>query len=268
MKKLLLFTLATVISLCAPCAALAADSVSLIASGVNFDPQIDHAVSPKLEFHDETNKTVALGGYFRGQPVVLVFTYYGCSNLCPTMISNLVERLDAAAISDSFRPEVIVLSVNPDDSASLAAQKKLAYLGARDVAADQWHFLIGAPSSISQLAHEVGLRYVYDGASHQYAHPAGIVLLTPQGRISSYLFGFDFTSAQLARELSDAAARRTSSRLERVLLVCFHYGPLTGAHSATILAALQALSAATLLAMSIFGVIRLTRKHRRGATTS
>ena len=268
MKKLLLFTLLMAVSLCSPCAALAPDSVSLIASGVNFDPQIDHAVSPKLEFRDETNKTVTMGDYFRDQPVVLVFTYYGCSNLCPTMISNLVARLDTHAVNDSSRPEVIVLSVNPDDSASLAAQKKLAYLGARDVATDQWHFLIGDPSSIGQIAHEVGLRYVYDGASHQYAHPAGIVLLTPQGKISSYLFGFDFTSAQLARELSDAAARRTSSRLERVLLVCFHYGPLTGAHSATILAVLQVLSAATLLAISVFGVIRLTRKHRSGATAS
>lgn len=267
MKNLLL-TLATAVSLCSPCVARPTHPVDLIASGVSFDPQVDHMVSAKLEFRDESNKAVALADYFRRQPVLLVFTYYGCSNLCPTMITNLVKRLGTAAIIDTSRPEVIVLSVDPDDSASLAAKKKQAYLGVQDVAADHWHFLIGTPPSITQLAHEVGLRYVYDQASHQYAHPAGIVLLTPQGKISSYLFGFDFTSAQLARALSDAAARRTMSGLERVLLVCFHYDSLTGAHSATVLAALQVLSGATLLAMSVFGVFRLTRKHRSGATAS
>lgn len=262
MKHISLSVLAVAVLLSLPCDARAPDSVSPIASGVGFEPQVNHVVSAKLQFRDESNKTVVLGEYFGTQPIVLVFTYYGCSNLCPTMITNLVGRLAAASVQDSFRPEVIVLSVNPDDSASLAAKKKLAYLSDRNLAADHWHFLVGGPAAIAQLAQETGLRYLYDDASRQYAHPAGIVLLTPQGKIASYLFGFDFTSAQLARTLSDAAARQTASRLERVLLVCFHYSPLTGAHSATILAALQGLVAATLLGAFIFGVVRQTRKHR------
>jgi protein SCO1/2 len=178
------------------------------------------------------------------------------------MITNLVGQLAAASAGNLVRPEVIVLSINPDDSVSLAAQKKVAYLGARAVPIDDWHFLIGDPPSIGQLAQEVGLQYVYDSASRQYAHPGGIVLLTPQGKIASYLFGFDFTSAQLAHELSDAAAHRTASRLERVLLVCFHYSPLTGPHSAKILGVLQILSGLSLFALAVFGLVRLVRKHR------
>jgi len=267
-KNLLTFTLATAIAASSACLAGAPGSQGPISSRVDFEPQVGHAISTELEFRDETNRTVALGDYLDSQPIVLVFTYYGCSNLCPTVISNLVERLAETPIPAAVRPEVVVLSVDPDDSATLAVRKKLTYLGDQGAVSDHWHFLTGDQLAITRLAQQVGLRYVYDSASHQYAHPAGIVLLTPEGKIANYLFGFDFTPAQLAHELADAAARRTASRLERVLLVCFHNSLLSGAHSATILGALQIFSAATLLGMFVFGIVRLMRKRRRAVPVS
>jgi len=268
MRILPILVIAGVFAVISPCLARAPEGIAPIASTVAFEPQLNHEVSAKLQFRDETNKPVALGEYFGGQPIVLLFTYYGCSNLCPSVITNLLGRLPADSAGSSIHPAVVVVSVNPDDSASLAAQKKTAYLGGRGIPIDHWHFLIGDRSSIGQLAQEVGLRYVYDEASHQYAHPAGIVVLTPRGNIASYLFGFDFTSAQLSRELSDAAVHRTASGLQRVLLVCFHYSPLTGPHSATVLALLQVLSGASLLAIAIFGLVRIQRKHRNQAPAS
>jgi protein SCO1/2 len=268
MRHLLALIFTATLAIGSPCLARALDAVNPIATPVDFEPHVSGVVSATLQFRDETDKPVRLGEYFGSQPMVLVFTYYGCSNLCPTMITNLVGRLAAATVGHSVHPEVIVLSVNPDDSVPLAAQKKVVYLSGQDVANDDWHFLIGDPSSIGQLAQQVGLRYVYDSASHQYAHPAGIVLLTPQGTIASYLLGFDFTSAQLANELSNAAAHRTTSRFERVLLVCFHYSPLTGVHSARILGILKVLSGMSLFALAAFGLARLVRKHRDRVPTS
>ena len=86
----------------------------------------------------------------------------------------------------------------------------------------RWHFLSGAPADISRLAQSVGFHYGYDEATHQYAHPAGFALITPEGRIARYFFGFDFSADQLGSAFDQAARRRIASPIERLLLACFH----------------------------------------------
>ena len=132
---------------------------------------------------------------------------------------------------------MIVVSINPHDTPAQAAAMKARYPGNTSPQAGRWHFLTGDEPEIAELARAAGFRYAYDAASGQYAHAAGFLLLTPGGRISRYLFGFDFTSGQLEQAIGQAAARRIAAPVDQLLLLCFHYDPFTGRYSATAMAA-------------------------------
>jgi len=222
---------------------------------IDFEQHLDRRVPSDLFFRDESNHPVRIADYLGSTPVALVFAYFGCSNMCPTVIHNLAERLLQTSGTTGGKVQIVVVSINPLDSPALAALSRRKYL-AGDLPlgrADHWHFLTGTKAAIEPLADAVGFRYQYDEKSHQYAHPAGFVLLTPGGRIASYFFGFDFTSDQLAHAIDEAAARRIATPLQRLLLVCFHYDPLSGPYNATITATLQGLAISLLAAVVAVG---------------
>jgi protein SCO1 len=208
---------------------------------VDFEQHLDETLPSDLGFRDENGQAVRLAEYLGAAPGILLFTYFGCTNMCPAVIGNLAARLSTSGLAGASLPQVLVVSVNPDDSPGLAALKKREVAARLGEAADRWHLLTGNAAAIERLARTVGFRYAYDDASRQYAHPAGLVLLTPEARISRYFFGFDYTPMQLAEGIQASGARRIASPIERLLLVCFHYDPMSGGHSAAILAALQAL---------------------------
>jgi protein SCO1 len=234
------------------------------AGRVGFDQHLNRQVPADLPFRDESGHAVSVHDYLGAAPVGVVFSYFTCSNMCPAVIHNLAERVGQSPRAQADRLQVVVVSVDPRDSPATAYQAKLKYL--RDVlpatAADRWHFLTGAQADIAQLADAVGFRYAYDAASQQYAHPAGLALLTAQGRIARYFFGFDFTAAELSRAIDEASAQRIASPIERLLLVCFHYDPVTGRYSATIASALRGISAAMLVA-ALMGGWLMRRRTRR-----
>ena len=120
-----------------------------------------------------------------------------------------------------------------------------------------WHLLTGSGDTIAALTGAAGFRYVYDDATHQYAHPAGVLLLTPGGRIARYFFGFDFTPPQLRQAIEDASEERVASPAARLLLLCFHFDP-AGKYSATILQALRWIAVAMLAV-----VLALVASRRR-----
>jgi protein SCO1/2 len=91
--------------------------------------------------------------------------------------------------------------------------------------------LTGEQASIDRLTSAVGFNYVYDPLQDDFAHPAGVVVLTPAGQISRYLYGLDFSANDLRLALVDAGAQRIGSLLDRALLVCYHYDPLTGRYT-------------------------------------
>jgi len=207
-----------------------------IAARVGFDQHLGKPIPPGLTFHDDKGAAVQLGTYFGRSPLLLVFAYFGCSNLCPTVIGNLAGALEGDGAAGPY--QVIVVSIDPGDSPVLAAEKKSVYLSAAQRSGNRWHLLTGGPTDIAALAEAAGFRYAYDDASHQYAHPAGLVVLTPQGSIARYFFGFDYTPGELHAALEAAAERRIDSPAQRLLLLCFHFAP-AGKYSSAILAALR-----------------------------
>ncbi len=232
------------------------------AAHVDFEQHLDEALPSDLGFRDENGQAVRLAGYLGASPGILVFTYFGCTNMCPAVIGNLASRLSMSGLAGASLPQVLVVSVNPDDSPGLATLKKRDYADRLGAGAERWHLLTASAASIERLARTVGFRYAYDDATRQYAHPAGLVLLTPEARISRYFFGFDYTPAQLAESIRASGAGRIASPIERLLLVCFHYNPMNGQHSAAILAALQALCLVSLAGALAWWRWRLVPRSR------
>jgi protein SCO1/2 len=189
-----------------------------------------------LPFISDTGASVHLGDYFHQRPVLLVLDYYRCPNLCGIVLNSLVTSLKGLAYDAGDRYEVVVVSIDPRDTPKISALKKLGYVDSyqRPQTADAWHFLTGSPGAIKKLADTVGFHYVYDPASDQYAHPSGMIVLTPGGKTSRYFFGIEFPPAQIDGALKVASAQKINSPVYDFLLLCCRYNPLQGKYGVLI----------------------------------
>jgi len=235
-----------------------------IADGVDFAQHQGRTLPAELQFRDERGDAVRLGDFLGAGPLGLVFSYYRCSNLCPLQIRNLAERWVHTSGAAADRAQVLVVSIDPLDTPALAAQAKHKYLDTLLTAGEgrRWHFLSGAPENIARLTESVGFGYRYDEATRQYAHPAGFALITPEGKIARYFFGFGFSADELGKALEEAGERQIASPIERLLLVCFHYDVLSGRYSGLILDVLRVASIAMLLGMLVLVSIWRARRLR------
>jgi protein SCO1 len=236
---------------------------------VRFEQKLYQPVSPTLPFLDETGRQVRLGQYFGQKPVLLVLGYYECPMLCTLVLNGLVESAADLKWSIGRDYEVVDISIDPQEGPALATAKKRAYLKryGRSGATDGWHFLTGTDAAIREVAGEVGFRYAYDPASKQYAHPSGLVVLTPGGRVSRYLFGVTFSPADLNEALRGAASNRVSSPIQQFILLCFHYNPITGKYSREIMQLLRGFGVATVLVFLGY-ILTLVRQGRARSLAS
>jgi protein SCO1/2 len=236
-------------------------------SDIRFDQMLGAQVSSNLAFRDESGRRVRLAEYFGKKPVVLVLGYYQCPMLCTLIFNGLVEGMNDMkwSIGDEFN--VVHVSIDPKETPELAAAKRQNYLKqyGRPSAAAGWHFLTGDEPEIRQLANEVGFHYAYDPSVHQYAHPSGLVILTPDGKVSKYFFGVKFAPPELFAALQDASKRNVGSPIERLVLLCFHYNPIKGKYGAAIMTVIRIMGAATLAAMAWLFVAMIRREWKSRA---
>lgn len=214
-------------------------------------PRTGAALPLQEGFIDDDGKAVRLGQLFNGPPVLLVPGYYHCTNLCSTLFQGVLEALAASNLPpDSYR--LIGISIDPDEDAHAAAEKKAAWLPVLGKASDM-HLLSGRPKAITRLLDAAGWQVRYDRELKQYLHPAGFVVVTPDGRLSRYFTGLRFDAAELRHALHDAAGGRTSSLVDQVLLLCGHEGWLQGRHTAEVMRAVRL----TCLALLLLGALWL-----------
>ena len=220
-----------------------------MARSVRFDQNLGVQVPPSLTFVSDTGAPVRLGDYFHRRPVILVLDYYRCPNLCGIVLNSMVESLKNLTFNAGDRYEVLVVSIDPRDTPQLSEQKKLGYLDRyeRPQTANGWHFLTGSPEAIKTLANIVGFHFAYDLASDQYAHPSGMIILTPEGKTSRYFFGIDFPPAQVRDALAVAAASKVNSPVYDFLLLCCRYNPLQGKYGAVIFNVMRGAGCLTVL---------------------
>jgi protein SCO1/2 len=243
----------------APRAGAAASAASLLSS-VGFDQKLGTQAPLDLVFRDEGGRPSRLGGLMHGRPVLLAFVYYKCPMLCTETLNGLVRALRALSFDAGRQFDVVVLSIDPRETPALAAAKEKVYVEryGRAGGARGWSFLTGDEASIRKLTGALGFRYVYDPELDQYAHPAGLVVLTPRGRVSRYLFGVEFPAGDVRLALVEAAAGTIGTPIDRLVLFCYHYDPLTGRYGPRIIRVLQAAGVLTLagLAALVVGMSR------------
>jgi protein SCO1/2 len=233
---------------------------------IGFDQRLGEALPLDAAFTDEQGRSVKLGDYFGKRPVVLSFVYYECPMLCTIALNGLSAALQVLSFVPGQEFEVVTVSFDAKETPALAAAKKKAYLARyqRPGAEAGWHFLTGSDASIEALTRAAGFRYVWDEATKQFAHPAGIVVATPEGRISHYLFGVEYAPKDLRFALIEAASARIGNVADQLLLYCYRYDPQAGRYSASILNVVRALAVLTVL--GLFGFIVTASRRRKPRT--
>src|SRR5262249_6496652 len=193
---------------------------------------------------------------------------YQCPMLCNQELNGLVGALKALPFDAGGEFEVVVASINPRETSDLAAAKKEKYARnyARAGAASGWHFLTGDPKPIDALARSVGFRYAYDPMLNQYAHPSGVVVLTPRGRIARYFYGIEYAPRDLRFGLIEAAEERIGTPTDQVLLLCYQYDPKTGKYGAAVMKLVRLGGGLTGVGVGalLFALKTRVKKARRG----
>jgi protein SCO1 len=231
---------------------------------VGFDPQLNAQIPMDAHFVDEFGQPVTLGQYGGGKkPVVLVFAYFTCPMLCTEVERAVVGTLKMISFNPGTDYEVVFLSFDPADSPDAALRKKHEALSrfARPATDGGWHFLTGTEESIVAVTKAASFRYSYDPQTKFFGHASGILLLTPDGRISRYFFGVEYPPSQVRLGLVDASSGKIGTPVDHLLLFCYQYDPTKARYSATVLTVIRMGGVATLLCMAIGFVIFRRRDH-------
>lgn len=199
---------------------------------------------------DETGTAVRLGNYFGHAPVILVLEYLHCPNLCGLVTGNLLDALGGVPMRPGRDYQVVAVSIDPREGPADARADKASYV-ARDRRAAAWHFLTGSAIAVKRIADTVGFPYRYDAGNNQFAHPAGIVLVSPDGKVARYILGLGYRPLDLRLGLTDAAAGTVAAPAARLLLLCYCYDPETGRYSIAVANLLRAGGFLTVLAVAV-----------------
>lgn len=204
---------------------------------VGFEPPLNGQMPLDLHFRDETGRDVQLREFFGQKPVVLAFVYYTCPMLCDQVQMGVAGTLRMLSFNPGRDYEVVFISFDPHDTPEAAAEKKKTAVARfhRPETVSGWHFLTGSEESIAAATRAANFRFRYDEKSKLFAHASGVMILTPDGRISRYFYGIEYPSRDMRLGLVDASAGKIGSPIDHVLLYCFHYDPSSAKYSASIL---------------------------------
>ncbi len=204
---------------------------------VGIDQLLGEQVPLDLQFRDETGKTVKLADYFKsGKPVIVNLVYYQCPMLCGEVLQGMSAAVKVLKFTPGKEYEVVTVSIDPREGPDLAVAKKQSVMErlGRPGAEKGWHFLVGDQPNIDALAKSIGWHYQYDPKINQFAHAAGIVLVTPEGKIAQYYYGVEYSARDLRLGIIEASQNKVGSLADQVLLYCYHYDPRTGKYGAVV----------------------------------
>lgn len=239
-----------------------ASAAPAVLQEVRFDQRLGESLPLGLAFRDESGRPVRLGDFFGKRPVILVLSYYECPMLCPMVLDGLVRAFKPLTFEPGRDFEVVVASIDPGETPKLAAAAESRTLEryGRPRTAAGWHFLTGDQAAVSALADAAGFRYVYDKERDEYAHAAGIIVLTPGGKVSRYLFGIDYAPRDVRLALLDSTGGKIGSAIDSAFLFCFHYDPAMGRYSVATFRILRVAAVATVLGLVLM-IVLLRRRE-------
>jgi protein SCO1/2 len=235
-----------------------------LSKGVDIQQKLNSQVPLDLVFHDEAGQTVPLRAYFGDKPVVLQLVYFSCPSVCPLSLHETVTSMRRVPLEPGRDYNVVVVSFDPADTPAVAREKKATYAKefGRPGFESGWHFLTGSQESISALASSAGFRYRWDEPSHQFVHAVGIMVATPEGKLSRYFYGIQYSPPDLRMALVEAAQHRIGSPVDYVLLFCFHWDATQGKYTLAIVNLLKVAGCLTVLLLAGL-LFMLTRNDRQ-----
>ena len=232
---------------------------------VRYEQRIGTRIPPDITFFDEAGRAMRTGELFAKRPAILVMAYYHCPMLCDMVLESVQGSLKPLALDPGRDFDVVVVSIDPRENPQIARRKKAEIVRSYDRPGTEggWHFLTGTEKEIERLAATVGFHYVPDPANDQFAHAAGLVMVTPGGTISRYLFGIEFAPRDVKLGLIESASGKLGNVVDQILLYCFHYDPVTGRYSAVTLRIVRIAAVATLI-----GIVLMVALLRRRETAA
>lgn len=236
-------------------------------TGVTIEQKLNSQLPLDAVFKDENGKTVKLGDYFGKRPVVLALVYYDCPMLCTQILNGMVRAAKVLTFTPGKDYEVLAISFDAREGPKQALLKKAVYMKdyGHPETADGWHFLTGTPESIKRVTDAVGFRYKWDVYTATFAHATAIYIATPQGRLSKYFFGIDYSPKDMRFGLIQASNNKIGSAVDQVLLFCYHFDPTSGKYTFVAMDLLQAAGAATVLMLGGYVFIMLRRDRQKGS---
>ena len=222
-------------------------------------------------FLDSSGADVSLGTYFEHRPVVVALVYYKCKMLCPQVLSGLSKTLRQVGFTPGKDYDIVVASIDPMDTPADGAAEKARFLDSLGTpnAGSSVHFLTGPQASITDLASATGFNYVRmagpDGKMDQFAHSSVIMIATPDGRMSKYLFGIDYQPRDVRLAVIQASSHHIGSLSDMILIYCCNYSPSAGKYTVSILR-VMGLAAMGSLFMLVALLYALSRKPKNTPT--
>jgi protein SCO1/2 len=241
-----------------------------ILKDAGLEQRLNNQIPLDTPFVDDNGRDVTIGQYFGQRPVVLALMYYECPMLCTQVVNGLAGSLDALTFEAGRDFDIVAVSFDAGETPAMARERRTAFLKrySRPGSDAAVHFLTGREESIRQLTDAVGFHFKYDPAIDQFAHPAVLTVLTPEGRVSRYLFGIEFAPVDLRLALVEAADHRIGSAIDQMLLFCYHYDPESGSYGLAITNIVRLGGVLTLLGLGTFILTNLRRERRQASAVS
>ncbi len=196
--------------------------------GIDVDEKLGAMLPLDVPLVDETGKVVTLQNYFHDErPVMLMFAYYQCPMLCNLVMNGVVQGIDSLSFAMGKDFQVVTVSIKPSETPELATAKKTNYMELLNRPANDpgWAFLTATEESSKRLADAAGFRYYYDAERGEYAHPAVVIVLSPEGKLTRYLYGIQFEEKDVKLALVEASDGKVGTTLDKLILYCYHYDP-------------------------------------------
>ena len=246
----------------------ASQNMPAVLRNVGFEPQLNSRLPLDLAFRDETGRNVQFRDYFNQRPVVLALVYYGCPMLCDQVEQGVVGTLRMLSFKPGRDYDVVFVSFDSRETSEMAAQKKEVAMThfRRPETSNGWHFLTGSKESVDALTKGANFRYSFDRKSGLFAHASGIMLLTPDGRISRYFYGVEYPARDVRLGLVDASAGKIGTPIDRALLFCYQYDPASARYSASILKIIRLGGVLTILGL-VAGILIFRQRDIAAART-
>jgi protein SCO1 len=237
---------------------------------VGIEQRLGASVPLDLAFRDARGRTIRLREAVDAKPTLLVPGYYHCTNLCDVVragVAQAISAVSAGGLNPSEQFNVVLISIDPRESPAdaAAAQRRdaLAHPGAQVL---RWHYLVGTAAASTAFARAIGFHFLFDPRNGQYAHNAGVVVVSPQGTVTQYLLGVQFASLSLRLALVSASRGHLGTLVDRLVLMCCDYDSSSGRYSLMIARVLQGLGVLTLLALGgLILTLRVVETRARAA---